>query len=150
MSSGLRTILLAVHVGAGALALLLALGLLAGRRGWAGAGGATYLVAVLTTCGTAAVLASAGISLPMSARVVLLVVALLTAAAAASGVRRARRGSGEHLRLLHGSVVSLVTAVAVVSAPVVVWVVVTAVGTVLVEVAAHRRRSRRAVPVLLH
>ena len=148
MTGGLRTVLLAVHVAAGSAALLLALALLVRRGSWAGPGGGAYLAAVLSACGTALVLAAWGSDLPGAARVVLAVVAGLTAAAAAAGVRGARRRTAGHLRLLHGSVVSLVTAVAVVSAPVAVWIAVAVLGTVLVERAAsRRRRAARPGPV---
>lgn len=142
MTGGLRAVLLTVHVAAGSAALLVALALLVRRGGWASpGGGGAYLAAVLSACGTAVALSGPGSSLPASARVVLVGVAVLTAAAATAGVRGARRGSSGHLRLLHGSIVSLVTAVTVVSAPVVVWVAVAALGTALVEVAAHRRSA---------
>lgn len=144
MSGGVRSVLLAVHIAAGSAALLMALGLLVRRGGWAGPAGTVYLVTVLSACATAIVLSAPGSSLPVSARGVLVGVAVLTAAAATAGVRGARRGAAGHLRLLHGSVVSLVTAVAVVSAPVVVWVAVAASGTVLVEVTAHRRSTTAA------
>lgn len=71
----------------------------------------------------------------------LLVVAAATAWAAVTGRARAVRGVPGARRRLDGSVVSLVTAVAVVSAPVAVWVVVAVAGTACAELASARRRA---------
>lgn len=137
----MRDAVLAGHVAAGALALLLAWGLLAGRGRWAGRAGRAYGGLVAAGCGSALVLTGWQSGLPASARVVLAVVAVATVTAAVAGLTGARVGSPGHLRLLHGSVVSLVTAVAVVSAPVGVWIVVAVAGTLLVEATAARRHA---------
>lgn len=137
----MRAALLGVHIGAGTLALGLAAALLCRRGGWTGRTGLAYLAAVLVTGGTAAVLVAPGSTLPQPVRAVLLAVAVATAWAALTGRARAVRGLPGARRRLDGSVVSLVTAVAVVSAPVAVWVAVAVVGTACAEVAAARRRA---------
>lgn len=137
----MRDLLLGGHIAVGVGALLLAVALLAGRGHWSGAAGRLYGVLVLATCASALMLTGWQSALPGAARVVLAVVALATVAATAAGLAGARRGTTGHLRLLHGSVVSLATAVAVVSAPVVVWVAVAVAGTAVVEVTSSRRRA---------
>lgn len=135
----MRAALLAVHVVAGTVALLLAAWLLV-LDGWAGRAGAAYRVAVVVVGATAVVLAGPDSSLPAAVRAVLVVVAAATVWAVVTGRRRAVAGLPGARRRLDGSVVSLVTAVAVVSAPVPAWVAVGLAGTTLAEAAQGRRR----------
>lgn len=136
--------LLALHVAAGSLALLLALPLVAGWLSWNGRAGSCYSGLVLLVGTTALALVGPGSTLPTSVRALLLLVALATCAAAGLGLRRRHARS---LRLLRGSVVSLVTAVAVVSGPTPLWLATALVGTAWVEL-AHRRAvaPARALP----
>lgn len=142
----MRAALLGLHVLAGGAALLLAAVLLL-RGGWGGRRGAAYVVAVVVVCGSAVLLAGPGSALPVGARGVLCAVAAVSAWAAVTGRAREVAGPRGGRRRLDGSVVSLVTAVAVVSAPAAVWVAVAAAGTVLAEV-AEIRRARPLSPAL--
>lgn len=136
--------MLVLHVVAGSAALVLAAGLLVRVGSWHGRAGAAYTGLVVVVGGTAVVLAGPGSALPGGVRAALVAVAALTGWAAVSGRRRALTGRPGARRRLDGSVVSLVTAVAVVSAPVVAWVAVALVGTAVAE-GAQARRGRRDV-----
>lgn len=137
---GRRAVLLAVHVAAGSAALLIGgRVLLSGvRQYWGGGWGRAYGGCVVVLAGTALVLAGPGSGLPVVVRVVLAVLALATVIAALRGLALSR-GPAAHdvrpdaLRLLWGSVTSLVSALAVVSAPPVVWVTVVVAGTAATE-----------------
>ncbi len=137
----LRGVLLGAHVACGGAALLVA-GALLLRGGWTGAAGRAYGGLVTAVAVTAVGLAAAGSTLPPAVRALLLVVALATAVAARRGLVLARRGSPGAPRLLWGSVTSLVSALAVVSAPPVVWVPVVLAGTLLTEQGVRRARLR--------
>lgn len=146
----LRTVALVLHVAAGAAALVLAARVMAAgaRQDWSTRGGGAYVGCVVLVAGSAAALAGTGSTLPAVVRAVLLVVALATAAAAVCGLQLARRALAAprtsrptQLRLMWGSVTSLVSAVAVVSAPVAVWVPVVIAGTLLTE-RGYRRAQR--------
>lgn len=138
MSQFVHSAVLAGHVVAGSVALLLAVPLVIGRLRWEGRVGVGYGSAVGMSGVTAVALLGAGSSLPPAVRVLLLAVAVATTAAAVVGLRRARQGSAGSRRLLHGSVVSLVTAVAVVSGPPALWVAVAVTGTLWVELGQRR------------
>jgi len=138
----LRTLALVLHVAAGALALVLAARVMvAGHsQDWSTRWGGAYVGCVLLVAGSALALAGPGSALPAGPRGVLVAVALAVAAAAVRGLHLARarttspRGPrAAELRLMWGTVTSLVSAVAVVSAPVAVWVPVVVAGTVLTE-----------------
>lgn len=137
-----RTIVLVVHVAGGAVALLCAAIVMAAgsRQDWNTGWGTGYVGCLVVTAVSAVVMTGPGATLPVAVRMVLLAVAVLTAAAAARGLQLARRpdvGRGSarpvQLRLLWGSVTSLICAIAVVSLPVVVWVPVIIAGTLLTE-----------------
>ena len=147
---GLRVTLLVVHIAAGSLALICAAVVMAtrARQDWGTRWGRAYVGLVVAVAVSAVGLAAAGSTLPVVVRWVLVVVATVTAAAAVRGHQLARRrggGSGStrpgQLRLMWGSVTSLVSAVALVSAPVYVWVPDVVVGTALTEL-AYRRAQR--------
>lgn len=144
-----RTVVLVVHVAGGAVALLCAAVVMAAgsRQDWSTGWGTGYVGCVAVTAVSAVALTGPGATLPAGVRVVLLAVAVVTAAAAARGLQLARRppaGRGSarpvQLRLLWGSVTSLVSAIAVVSLPVVVWVPVIIAGTLLTERGYRRAR----------
>ena len=144
-----RTVVLVVHVAGGAVALLCAAVVMAAgsRQDWSTGWGTGYVGCVAVTAVSAVALTGPGATLPAAVRVVLLAVAVVTAAAAARGLQLARRppaGRGSarpvQLRLLWGSVTSLVSAIAVVSLPVVVWVPVIIAGTLLTERGYRRAR----------
>lgn len=146
----LRTVALVLHVVAGAIALVLAgRVMLAGtRQDWSTRWGGAYVGCVVLVAGSAVVLAGPGSTLPTGVRGVLLAVALATAAAAVRGLQLAhgaatppRASRPVQLRLMWGTVTSLVSAVAVVSGPVAVWAPVVIAGTVLTE--RGYRRARR-------
>lgn len=141
----IRALGLGVHVVAGGGALLLAAALLLGPDRWAGRTGRWYGAAVLTTAATAVLLAGPGSGLPGPVRLVLVAVAVASAAAAQVGLHRLRAGVDGAGRLLHGSVVSLVTAVAVVSTPPAGWVAVVLGGTLWVELNSRRGAARPVV-----
>jgi len=138
VSQSLRSALLVVHVATGSAALLLAVPLVTGRLRWAGRAGLGFGTAVVMSGATAILLLGAGSSMPTPARLVLLAIAVATSVAATVGLRRARRGVAGSRRLLHGSVVSLVTAVAVVSGPPALWLAVGVTGTLWVELGQRR------------
>lgn len=125
-----RTVVLVVHVAGGAVALLCAAVVMAAgsRQDWSTGWGTGYVGCVAVTAVSAVALTGPGATLPAAVRVVLLAVAVVTAAAAGRGSARPVQ-----LRLLWGSVTSLVSAIAVVSLPVVVWVPVIIAGTLLTE-----------------
>lgn len=144
-----RTVVLLVHVAGGAVALLCAAVVMAAgsRQDWSTGWGTGYVGCVAVTAVSALALTGPGATLPAAVRVVLLAVAVVTAAAAARGLQLAHRppaGRGSarpvQLRLLWGSVTSLVAAIAVVSLPVVVWVLVIIAGTLLTERGYRRAR----------
>ena len=148
-----RTVVLAVHIAAGVAALLCAAVVLAAgsRQDWGTGWGTCYVGCVGVTALSAVALTGPGATLPFGVRAVLLAVAVATAAAAARGLQLARRppaarGSARpvQLRLLWGSLTSLVSAIAVVSAPVVVWVPVIIAGTLLTEWGYRRTRLHPA------
>ena len=135
-----RTLLLAIHVGAGAA------GLLAGPPAMAAAladrrhtpAGRAYLGAVTVMAVTAAGL--------VAFRPAALWPFLLLAAGTQAAVVAARHVGPQphHVRLVCGSYVSLVTALLVVSwGSLLAWVLPTVVGTVLVERAAASTTPRR-------
>ncbi len=142
-----RVVLVLVHVAAGITALLCAAVVMAAgsRQDWGTGWGAGYVAGVGVTAASAVALTGPGATLPPAVRVLLLVVAVLTASAAARGLQLARRpptGRGSarpvQLRLLWGSVTSLVSAVAVVSTPVGIWVPVIITGVALTECGYQR------------
>ena len=134
-----RTLLLTAHVGAGVA------GLLAGPAAMAAAlgdrrrtpAGRAYVAAVTVLTVTAAGLVALRPALwPF----------LLLAGGTEAAVLAARgaRPPAQHVRLVCGSYVSLVTALLVVSwGSVLAWILPTVVGTVLVERAAASTRRRR-------
>ena len=150
--AGVRAVLLTVHVAAGSAALLLAARVLLGgvRQHWGGGRGRAYGGCVAVLAGTALALTGPGSTLPGAVRGVLAVLAVATVGAARRGLALSR-GTAAHdvrpaaLRLLWGSVTSLVSALAVVSAPPVLWVVVIAVGTAVTE--RSRQHSRGWPPL---
>ena len=138
----LRTIALVLHVAAGVTALVLAARVMTAGAGqdWATRWGGAYVGCVVLVAGSAVALAGPGSELPAGVRGVLLAVATATAAAAVRGLQLARgtptarrTSRPAQLRLMWGSVTSVVSAVAVVSAPVAVWVPVVIAGTLLTE-----------------
>ena len=144
-----RTVVLSVHVAAGVTALLCAAVVMAAgsRQDWSTDLGTGYVGCVAVTALSAVALTGPGATLPVGVRAVLVAIAVVTAAAAARGLQLARRppaGRGSarpaQLRLLWGSVTSLVSAIAVVSAPVVIWVPVIIAGTLLTEWGYRRAR----------
>lgn len=143
--AAVRLAVLVLHVAAGAVALGLAAVLLLGRRPCTGRVGTAYGTGVTVVGVTAVALAGPGSELPVPVRAVLVVVAVATVAAAAVGLRRHRRAAAGE-RLLHGSVVSLLTAVAVVSTPPAVWVAVAVTGTAGVELRLRARAARAPRP----
>ena len=137
-----RTLLLSIHVGAGVT------GLLAGPPAMAAAlhdrrgtlAGRVYVGAVTVMTATAAGL--------VALRPAALWPFLLLAAGTEAAVITARRvgPQPQHVRLVCGSYVSLVTALLVVSwGSILAWVLPTVVGTVLVERAAASTRRPRPV-----
>lgn len=150
--TGVRALLLAVHVAAGSAALLIAGRVLLGgvRQHWGSGWGRAYGGCVVVLAGTALALAGPGSDLPVVVRGVLAVLALATVTAALRGLALTR-GSAAHdvrpdaLRLLWASVTSLVSALAVVSAPPSVWVTVLVAGTAATE--RWRQRSRSWPPL---
>lgn len=140
-----RPIVLIVHIAAGAVAVLLAATVMAAaaRQDWSTRWGTAYVGCVVVVALSAVALVAAGSTLPGTARWVLLVIAIVTAAAAIRGLQlaRSRRSRPTQLRLMWGSLTSLVSAIAVVSAPVYVWVPVVIIGTVLTEL-GYRRAQR--------
>ena len=136
-----RTLLLAIHVGAGVAGLLVGPAAMAaalrGRRRTRA--GMAYLAAVTVLTLTAAGL----VALRPAALWPFLVLALGTEAAVLAA-RRAGPLPG-HVRLVCGSYVSLVTALAVAGSggSVLAWVLPPVVGTVLVERAARPSRLPR-------
>ncbi|MBA2560064.1 MAG: hypothetical protein H0V07_09290 [Propionibacteriales bacterium] len=145
----LHSTVLATHVASGTAALLLASVVLASgwRQDWTSPLGRAYVAAVCLVAFTALLLVtSTGSTLPPGVRALLGVVAVVTAAAAVRGLRIARRRPGDadwrptHLRLMWGSVTSLVSAVAVVSAPPALWIAVIIAGTALTEYSYRRAR----------
>ena len=139
----LRDLLLGAHVAAGSAALVLAAVLLA-RGGWPGQAGRAYGALVTGVAATAIALSAVGSTLPAPVRALLAVLALGTAAAAWRGLALARRGAPGATRLLGGSVTSLVSALAVVSTPPALWLVVALAGTLLTEQGVRRARLRPA------
>ena len=137
-----RDLLLALHVGSGTAALLLGGAVLArgAAQDWTGRAGRAYVVVVAAT---ALGLVGPGSALPIAVRVVLGVVAVLTALAAVAGAHLAASAGHRagHLRAMWASATSLVSAVAVVSAPVPVWIAVVVAATALTE-GAYRRACR--------
>lgn len=115
--------LLTVHAAAGTAALALGALVLAGRTGASGA----YRLLVLVVAATALLMAGPS-TLPVPVRVALVVVAVGTAVAVARGSERA----------LRASYVSLVAAVAFVSAPVWAGALVVVVGSVAAHVTPLR------------
>lgn len=146
----MRTAILTVHVLAGTLGLLL--GPIAVARpapaGWAARLGLAYQLAVAVLSSTAVALAVLATQLWW-----LGVVGVLTAVGALSGWQARRHGRpgwrGRHLRLVGGSYIALLTALAVVSvsAPL-VWLLPTAVGAPLIERAAAKQGSRTSSPLV--
>lgn len=140
-----RDLLLALHVGSGTAALLLGGAVLArgAAQDWTGRAGRAYVVAVCVVAATALGLVGPGSALPIAVRVVLGVVAVLTALAAVAGAHLAASAGHRagHLRAMWASATSLVSAVAVVSAPVPVWIAVVVAATALTE-GAYRRACR--------
>jgi len=152
-SDDVRRIVLIVHIAAGATSLLLAVAVMAGRarQDWSSRWGTAYVGGVVTVAVSAIFLAIVGSSLPAVVRWVLAVVAVATALAAVRGfqlVRRPGAGAGAgrggsrpgQLRLMWGSVTSLASATAIVSAPVFIWVPVVIAGTILTELGYQRAR----------
>lgn len=150
----LRTLVLAVHLVSGAAALLLAAVVMASgvgsgrRQDWTSRTGRAYVAAVCVVALSSLGLVTTGSTLPSAVQALLAVVAVCTAAAALYGQRLARRRPPDsdrwrpaHLRLMCGSVTSLVSAVAVVSAPPAVWVPVIVVCSSLTHVASGRLRA---------
>lgn len=144
-----RSVVLLLHVAGGAGALLCAaVVLLAGpRQDWSTGWGTGYVACVAMTAVSTVILSGPGATLPVGVRVVLLAIAVATAAAAARGRQLAGRppvGRGAarplQLRLLWGSVTSLVSAVGVVSLPVVIWVPVIIAGSLLTDRGYRRAR----------
>ena len=137
----LRTVLLTVHVGAGVAGLLvgppaIAAALHGRRRTKAGR---AYLVAV-----TALTVTAAGLVVLRPAALWPFLLLAGGTEAALVGARRARTPAN-HVRLVCGSYVSLVTALLVVSwGSLLAWILPTVVGTVLVERAAASTRPRPA------
>jgi hypothetical protein len=138
-----HTAVLAVHVVAGSLGLVLGPFAVArpSSTGWAAALGAVYQPAVAVLCATAVALAVWSPALWWLATV-----ALATEVAALAGwwVRRRRRAGWRalQLRLTGGSYIALLTALVVVSVPSpYVWALPTVVGTPLIERAAARSRG---------
>ncbi len=140
-----RLIVLIVHIAAGAVAVLLAAKVMAAtvRQDWSTRWGTAYVGCVVVVALSAVALVAAGSTLPAVVGWILLVVAVVTAAAAIRGLQLAkgRRSRPTQLRLMWGSLTSLVSAIAIVSAPVYVWVPVVIVGTVLTEL-GYRRAQR--------
>lgn len=145
-----RTIVLVVHVAAGTIALLLAAVTMTkgARQDWSTRLGMAYAACVVTVAASAVGLAVVGATLPAAIRWVLVVVAIATAVAAVRGLQLARGDSGgrgssrpAQLRLMWGSLTSLVSALSIVSAPVVVWIPVVIGGTLLTEW-GYRRAQR--------
>jgi len=148
-----RTLVLVVHVAGGAAALLCAAVVMAAgsRQDWSTRWATGYVGCVAVVAASVVVLTGPGATLPAGVRVVLLLGAVVTAAAAFRGQQLARRplagcasARPVQLRLLWGSVTSLVAAIAMVSVPVVVWVPVIITGTLLTE-RGHRRARLGAV-----
>ncbi len=136
----LRSVLLAVHVGAGAAGLLLGPGAISAavhHRGSTRAGqGYLVAVTVLTITAVGLVALDPGALWPF----------LLLAAGTQAAVVGARSvdARATQVRLVGGSYVSLVTALAVVRwGTLLAWVLPTLVGTALVEWAASSSRRRR-------
>jgi hypothetical protein len=142
-----RAVALVLHVAAGVFAILIAAKVMArgARQDWSTLWGIAYAGGVIVVVVSAIVLASAGSTLPATVRWILVVVAVATGAAAVRGLQLARRrvtGSPSsrptQLRLSWASLTSLVAAIAIVSAPVAVWVPVLVAGIVLTHVGHHR------------
>jgi glucan phosphoethanolaminetransferase (alkaline phosphatase superfamily) len=144
MDGGLRMVVLIAHIASGGAGLLLAAAVLAAgrRQDWTARPGLAYVASVCAVALTAVVLVTTGSTLPQAVRWLLGVVAVATAAAAIRGLSLGgapdRRPA--HLRLMWGSVTSLVAAVAVVSAPAPVWIAVVVAGTALTEYGYRRAR----------
>lgn len=150
----LRTLILVGHLVSGTGALLLAavvmsLGVGWGRRqDWTSGWGWAYVAAVCVVAVSSLGLIVTGSTLPSAVQLLLAVVAVCTAAAAFCGQLLASRRPPDtdrwrpaHLQLMWGSVTSLVSAVAVVSAPPVVWVPVIALCSGLTHAAVGRVRA---------
>lgn len=145
----LRTTALVLHISAGTAGLALAALILTRgtRQEWTGSAGRAYATCVALVALTAFVLIATSSTLPLGIRWLLGAVALVTAAAAGAGQLLAQRRSStaawraRHLRANWASVTSLVSALAVVSAPPGVWAPVIIIGTLLTE-AGYRSALR--------
>lgn len=146
----LRTAVLAAHIIAGTIAVLIAIRVISAgltRQDWGTRWGTGYVACVIIVAATAVLLSAAGSAMPVAVRWILTVIAIATAAAALRGRHLAR---GHHpppdpsrprqLRLMWGSLTSLVSAIAIVSAPAAVWVPVVVAGTLLTELGYRRAR----------
>ncbi len=148
----LRTLVLVAHIASGTVALALAAAVMAAgsRQNWTSRLGHGYVAAVCLVAATALALVATGSTLPSGVRALLAVVAVLTAVAAVAGLRLALRRvpavthRAAHLRLMWGSVTSLVSAVAIVSAPAPVWIAVVIAGTVFTEHSYQRVRRAQS------
>ncbi len=145
----LRSVLLGVHITAGVCGLVLgpAAILAAVRGGRATTGAAAYQVAVAVVTTTAVGFAV----LDWRRWWPFLILAVGTEWAVAAGWRVRRRPRpgwlGRHICLICGSYVSLVTALMVVSwGTLLAWVLPAVVGTMLIEVVAHRAAVPGALP----
>ena len=136
----LRTVLLAVHVGAGGAGLLVGPAAISAalhdRRGTAAGQGYLVAVTVLTATAVGLVALDPGALWPF----------VLLAAGTEAALVGARfvEARPAHVRLVCGSYVSLVTALAVVRwGTLLAWVLPTFIGTALVEWAASSTRRPR-------
>ncbi len=145
-----RLVSLVIHIAAGSVAVVVAIVVMSARahQDWATRWGMAYVGCVLSVAVSSLVLILVASPLPTPVQYVLAVIAVATAVVAVVGYRMARRRrSGVassrpvQLRLMWGSVTSLVSAIAVVSAPVFVWVPVIIAGSVLTEL-GYQRASR--------
>jgi hypothetical protein len=143
----MRTVLLVLHISAGAAGLLLGAAAIVQpkRPGWHARTASVYIIAVMIVCATAI-----GLVLLQPGLWWLGLIAVATAGAAlAGGVLAARRPpgwAGRSVRLLSMSYVSLVTALLVVSVPVpVTWAVPTLIGEPLIHRATRAARRREAM-----
>ncbi len=148
-TDSLRTVFLAAHIVAGTVAVLIAAKVMAAgvRQDWSTRWGTGYVASVIIVAASAAIVTTVGPTLPGAVRWILLLVAIATAAAALRGRQLARHDHAwpdptrpAQLRLMWGSVTSLVSAIAIVSAPAVVWIPVVIAGTFLTERAYRRAR----------
>lgn len=145
-----HTILMTVHIAAGAAGLLvgplaIAAALGGGRRN---AAALAYQVAVAVVATTAL----GFVVLDWRSWWPFVILAVGTEAAVAAGwwarSHRTPGWLGRHVRLICGSYISLVTALLVVSwDSLLAWILPTVIGTVLVERAAHQATKRQAAPV---